>query len=47
MLIREMAFVFRKSKKVLTEGDFKEIVKEDKYVRKLASVLTSDFVLRQ
>ena len=45
MLIREMAFVFRKSKKVLTERDVKEIVEEDKYVRKLASVLTSGFVL--
>ena len=45
MLIREMAFIFRKSKKVLTEQDVKEIVKEDNYVRKLASVLTSDFLL--
>ena len=40
-----MAFVFHKSKKALTEGDFKEIVKEDKNIWKLASVLMSDFVL--
>ena len=45
MLFREMAFVFHKSKQALNVGDIEEIVKEDKYVRKLASVLMSDFIL--
>ena len=29
----------------ISTADFKEIVEEDKYVTKLSSVLTSDFVL--
>ena len=38
---------FRNSQKkeCINKGDFKEIVKEDKYVRKLPSGLTSGFVL--
>ena len=45
MLIPKMAFIFRKSKQSVKHGEFKEIVKEEKYVRRLASVLISDFVL--
>ena len=47
MLIWERAFVFHKSKQSFNKDDFIEIVNEDKKVRKLAYVLTSDFVLRQ
>ena len=47
MLIWEMLFVFQKSKQSFNEGDFKEIVKEDKKYGRLAYVLTRDYVLRQ
>ena len=40
-----MTFVFHKKLTSINKGDFKEIFTEDKYVRNLASVLASDFVL--
>ena len=38
MLIWKMAFIFHSNKQAVIEGGFKEIIKEDKYVRRFASV---------
>ena len=45
MLIREMVFVFYKSKQVKTWATLKKLLKLINTYRKLASVVTNDFVL--